>query len=129
MAPDMRLRVVSLPATISNRKKRSSSNWSNFSPSTSASMSTEIKVCPRLEAPIVGELFCIRVYLHGGFTGLGIGDLVLGVFGADHPVRPVEDHPTVLLGNPEELGDHEERELGRQLHDEVCRPTLAHRSR
>ena len=43
MAPDMRFRVVSFPATIRSRKKRSSSSWSSFSPSTSASSSTETR--------------------------------------------------------------------------------------
>ena len=51
--------------------------------------------------------------------------LVLGVLGADHAVGPVEDHAPVLLGHAEQLGDHEERELGRDLLDEVGRAALA----
>ena len=40
MAPEMRLRVVSLPATASSRKNRSSSSWESWSPSISAWVST-----------------------------------------------------------------------------------------
>ncbi len=40
MAPDMRLRVVSLPATVSRRKNSSSSSSLSRSPSTSTLVST-----------------------------------------------------------------------------------------
>ena len=43
MAPDMRFRVVSLPATMRRRKKRSSSSSFSFSPSTSALSRTETR--------------------------------------------------------------------------------------
>ena len=127
MAPDMRFRVVSLPATIRSRKKRSSSSWSSFSPSTSASIRTETRSCLGLEPAVRRQLLGVAVDLHGGLARVGAGDLVLGVVGADHAVGPVEDHAAVLLGHAEQLGDDEERELGRDLLDEVGRAALAHR--
>ena len=43
MAPDIKFWVVSLPATMSNMKKRSSSSSFSFSPSTSESIRTETR--------------------------------------------------------------------------------------
>ena len=44
----------------------------------------------------------------------------------DHAVGPLEHAVTILLGHAEELGDHLERELGRDLRDEVGLPVLDH---
>ena len=43
MAPEIRLRVVSLPATVSSRKNISSSRSESFSPSISTPVSTLIR--------------------------------------------------------------------------------------
>ena len=43
MAPEMRFRVVSLPATVNSRKNSSSSKSESFSPSTSTSVRTLIR--------------------------------------------------------------------------------------
>ena len=76
------------------------------------------------------ELGGIGVELHGGGHGgdLRLG-LVLGVGVAHHPVGPVEHAVAVLVGHAEQLGDHLQRELGRELGDEVGLPLLDHRRR
>ncbi len=44
---------------------------------------------------------------------------VLGVLVADHVVRPLEHGVALDCRDPQELGDHPERQLGRQVGDEV----------
>ena len=44
---------------------------------------------------------------------------VLGIVGADHAVRPLEDLVAVLLRHADQLGDHMQRQLGGHLRDEV----------
>ncbi len=77
--------------------------------------------------PLLGEeLGGVGVELHGGGEGhLGL-DLVLGVLVADHAVGPVEHLVAVVLGDAEQLGDDLERELGRDLGDEVGLAGLDH---
>ncbi len=79
-----------------------------------------------MEAPGGCHLLGVAVHLHGRLAGVDAGQLVLGVLRADHAVRPVEDHAAVLLGDAEELGDDEQRELGGDLLDEVGPAALAH---
>ena len=67
------------------------------------------EVLRRREPALGRQLFGVAVDLHGGLARLGVGHLVLGIFGADHLVRPVEDHAPVLLGHAEQLGDDEQR--------------------
>ena len=57
---------------------------------------------------------------------LFVGDDVLGVLAADHPVAPLEELVAVLLRHAEHLGDHLERELGRDVDDEVGLALLDH---
>ena len=60
-----------------------------------------------------------RVELHRrGERDVG-AHLVLGVLVADHAVGPVEHLVAVLVGDPEEFGDHHEREFGRDVGHEV----------
>ena len=86
-----------------------------------------MRSCLGCEPAVRRQLLRVAVDRHGRLARLGVGDLVLGVFGPDHAVGPVEHHAAVLLGHAEQLGDDEERELGRDLLDEVGRAALAHR--
>ena len=79
-----------------------------------------------LEPPVGGQLLGVAYTCMAASPESTPGDLVLGVLGADHAVGPVEDHAAVLLGDAEQLGDDEQRELGRDLLDEVGRAALAH---
>ena len=122
--PEMRLRVVSLPATVRRRKNSSSSSAESCSPSISTSVSTLIRSSwgsARLRREQLGR---VGVQLHGRLLGDLPGRLVLGVLAPDHPVGPVEHPVAVLVGNAEELGDDDEGELGRDLGDEVGRALL-----
>ena len=57
---------------------------------------------------------------------LFVGDDVLGVLGPDHPVAPLEELVPVFLRHAEHLGDHLQRELGRDVDDEVAAALLDH---
>ena len=72
------------------------------------------------------QLLGVAEDLHGGLVRFGSLDLVLGVLGTDHAVRPLEDLAPVLLGHAEQLGDDQQWQLGRDLLDEVGRAPFAH---
>ena len=127
MAPDIRFRVVSLPATMSSRKKRSSSSSFELLALHLGADEDRDQVLLGGQLAAVGQLLGVAVHLHGRLAGIGAGDLVLGILGTDHAVRPVEDHAPVLLGDAQQLGDDEQGQLGRDLLDEVRRAALAHR--
>ena len=78
-----------------------------------------------VELALGRQLVEVAVQLHRRVLGqLGVG-VVLGVLGADHAVAPVEDQMALILGYAEEIGDHLERELGRDVGDEVALALLA----
>ena len=85
------------------------------------------QVLPGFEPPGGRQLLGVAEDGHGCLARIGALDLVLGVVRADHAVGPVEDLAPVLLGHPEQLGDDQERQLGRDLLDEVGCAALAHR--
>jgi hypothetical protein len=108
MAPDMRFRVQPLAFHLGLDEHRD-------------------QVLAGLQPPSGRQLLGVAEDLHGRLARVGPLDLVLGVVRADHPVGPVEDLAPVLLGHPEQLGDDQQGELGRDLLDEVGRAALAHR--
>ena len=61
----------------------------------------------------------VGVQLHRRLLRGLLSRLVLRVLAADHPVRPVEHPVPVLVGNAQELGDDDQRELGGHVGDEV----------
>ena len=68
----------------------------------------------------VGQRLRVHVELHRRFERLFRRALVvLGVGVADEAVRPLEDLVAVLVGHAEQLGDDDERELRREVRDEV----------
>ena len=75
---------------------------------------------------LLRELGGVRVQLHRRVLRHLLGDAVLGVVGPDHAVAPVEQLVAVLLRDAHEVGDHLERELGRDVDDEVALAALGH---
>ena len=118
------LRVVSLPATASSSMNMSNSSSLSCSPSISAFEQLGDDVVARVVAAQPGELVGVGEQLDE--RGLLVVVHVLGVAGADHPVGPVEQLAPVLLGHTHDLGDGLERQLGRDVLDEVGRPRLDH---
>ena len=51
---------------------------------------------------------------------------VLRVLGPDHPVAPLEELVPIFLRDADHLGDHLERQLGRDVDDEVALARLDH---
>ena len=122
MAPEMRFRVVSLPATVRRRKNSSSSSSESLSPSTSTWVRTLMRSSCGIE-PLLGvELGGVGEELDGRLGGVfspSASRLELGVLLADHPVGPVEHVVAVVLGDAQEVGDHLQGELGGDVGDEV----------
>ena len=84
------------------------------------------EVLVRVEPLLLAQLVGIGIELESCLAGGIGGDLVLGILGADHPVGPVEDEVTVLLGDAHEIGDDLQRQFGRDLLDEVGRAGFTH---
>ena len=126
MAPDIRFRVVSLPATVRSRKKSSSSISPSRSPSISTCVSALIRSSWGSRRFSLKSPSRVDVELGGRVAGLLFGDPVLGVLAPDHPVGPVEHRVTVRLGHPEQVGDDDKRELGGDVGDEVGLALLDH---
>ena len=64
-----------------------------------------------------------HVQLGSGRLGIGLVRrilVVLGVVSAHHPVRPVEEQVTLVLGHPHDRGDGLQRELRGQFGDELA---------
>ena len=120
------LRVVSLPATDSSSMNMSNSSSESFSPSTSALMSLVTMSSLRVAVTLLGEVVRVRVQRRRRRVRALGAALELGVVGADHRVRPLEDESAVLLRDAHDLGDRLERELGREVDDEVARAALDH---
>ena len=78
------------------------------------------QVVARVGPLLLGELGRVRVELHRRDRGVLFGDAVLGVFAADHAVRPVEQLVAVLLGDAHEVGDDLQWQLGGDVDDEVA---------
>ena len=113
------LRVVSLPATASSSKNMSNSSSESCSPSISA-LSSLVTMSSRGSAPaLLGELVGVREQLDERVACWSFV-LVLGVVGADHLVRPVEQLAAVLLRHAHDLGDRLQRQLGGDVVDEVA---------
>ena len=73
MAPEIRFRVVSLPATVRSRKNNSSSKSESRSPSISTPVSTLIRSCVGIDALRGEELRGVGVQLHRGHQGDVLG--------------------------------------------------------
>ena len=80
----------------------------------------------RVDPLLPEELGGVGVEVHGGVQRHFRVGLVLGILVPDHAVGPVEHAVAVLLGHAEQLGDDLERELGRDLGDEVGLALLDH---
>ena len=77
-------------------------------------------VVTRIGAPLLGQVVGVRVE-RGRRRVRAFGTaLELGVVGADHRVRPLEDEVAVLLRDAHDLGDRLQRQLRREVDDEVA---------
>ncbi len=79
-----------------------------------------------LVGPLGPQLGRVHVEL-GRRRGAVVGAdllLVLRVVRTDEPVRPVEEHVPLFLGDAHDVGDGLERQLGRHLGHEVARAAL-----
>ena len=68
---------------------------------------------------LVGELLGVHEHLDLRGLHLLFADDVLRVFGAHHPVRPLEDLVAVLAGHADQFGDDLEGQLGCDVDHEV----------
>ena len=71
------------------------------------------------------QLVGVRVELGERLVDVGAARRELGVVAADHLVRPVEDARSILERDAHHLGDRLQRQLGRELGDEVALAPLA----
>ena len=124
MPPDIRLRVVSLPATVSRRKNSSSSRSLSRSPSTSTPVSTLIRSAAGRSASWRRARPRRRRAPWRRSRPPPPRRRYSGSCAADHPVGPVEHLVAVLLRHAQQLGDDLQRQLGREIGDEVGRPRL-----
>ena len=83
-------------------------------------------VVARLLATLAGQVVGGHVELHGRGRGLVARRVVLRVLAADEPVAPVEQAVAVLDRPAQQLGDDLQRQLGRDVGDEVALAVLAH---
>ena len=49
-----------------------------------------------------------------------LADGVLGILAPDHPIAPFEELVAILVRNPEHLGNHLQRQLGRNVGHEIA---------
>ena len=120
MPCEIELRVVSLPATAISKKKRLKSISESVSPSTSALSSAVMMSSRGLGPALRRELVGVHEHLDLRVHHLFLGDDVLGVLGADHPVAPLEQLVPVFLRHAEHLRDDLQRHLGRDVDDVVA---------
>ena len=78
-------------------------------------------VVARIAAALLGEVVGVRVQRGRRLVRAFGATLELGVVGADHRVRPLEDEVPVLLRHAHDLGDRLQRQLRREVDDEVAR--------
>ena len=124
MPCEIELRVVSLPATAISKKKRLKSISVSRSPSTSASSNAVMMSSRGSLAALRRELVRVHEHLDLRVHDLFLRDHVLGVFGADHPVAPLEELVPVFQRDAEHLRDHLQRHLGRDVDDVVAAALL-----
>ena len=90
------------------------------SPSISAWVSAGDDVLAGVGAALLDERVAVREQLGHRVLGVALLARELRVLAADHAVRPVEDELAVGLRHAHHLGDHLQRELGREVGDEVA---------
>ena len=83
-------------------------------------------VVARHLAPFGRERVGVHEHLDLRVLHFFVGHLVLGVLAPDHPVAPLEELVPVGLRDAEHLGDHLQRELGRDVDHEVGGAGLDH---
>ena len=116
----------------SSRCRRPASSSMNMSNSSSESCSPSISALISLvtmssrgsAAPLLRQVVGVRVERGRRLVRALGAALELGVVDADHRVRPLEEEVAVLLGHAHDLGDRLQRELGREVDDEVARAPL-----